>query len=130
MPRSNRLLALLLLALWLPATLHCDLERAAVHVHVLTHEHHDHSSACHGNGPDSFCHAIEDVAFTASAPSLKISLPADSLSVVLASLVRYLAEAVEPALSVPRHDPPLALTVVWQFVRRAAPLARAPELNA
>lgn len=128
MQRFARSLVLLLLALWLPTTLHCELEGADVP--FLTHDHDEHAPACHDNGPDAVCHAFEDAAFTASAPLLKVPLPGDSLSVVLAALVRACADTAEPSLFPGRQPPPPELTVGWHFVRRAAPSPRAPSVIA
>ena len=128
--RLSKLAALFLVALWLPATLHCALESADVA--FLTHDshehHHDAPTGGHDDGEEAG-HAIEYTAYTASTPSLKVPPPSDSLSALFAALVGSSSVCVEPPLSPARHAPPLELRVAWQFLFRAAPPARAPALN-
>lgn len=129
--RLTKLAALLVVALWLPATLHCALESADVA--FLTHENHEHHHDAptdeHNDDGDA-AHAIEYTAYTASAPSLRAPLPSDALSAVIAALAWSCAANIEPPLSPARHAPPPELRVAWQFLFRAAPPARAPALNA
>lgn len=127
MSRLSTFAAWLLVALWLPATLHCDLE--AADVHFLTHDDH-HSPTDHGTGTGSDYHVLKDTAFTASTPSLKVPLPSGSLAVVPAAVFCDCDGWAEPVLSPARQPPPPALKVAWQFITRAAPPARAPALHA
>ena len=129
--RLTKLAALLLVALWLPATLHCALESADVA--FLTHDDHEHHHNVPADGHDDggeAGHAIEYTAYTASAPSLRAPLPSDALSAVIAALAWSSAVNIEPPLSPARHAPPPELRVAWQFLFRAAPPVRAPALNA
>ncbi|MBI3885201.1 MAG: hypothetical protein HY302_05670 [Opitutae bacterium] len=127
MHRLARPLALLLLALWLPAMLHCELE--AAEVQVLTHEDHHRAPDQSGSADDGF-HALKEAAFTAHTPSVKVLPPAVAPVVVILDLAEVTRDWVEPALSPDRHPPPREFSVGWHFVRRAAPLARAPSLRA
>ncbi len=127
--RMTKLTALLLVALWLPASLHCKLE--AADVHFLTHDDHHHADTDqdHGNGTEDEHHAFMDAPYTAGATAVKILPPGDSLSVVLLALIASGREVVVSQLSPDRHPPPLELKSAWQFLARAAPPARAPSLN-
>ncbi len=129
MSRLRPLVLLLLAALWLPATLHCELEDAEVH--FLTHDDHHHSDAHHdhGTGEEDEHHAFKDTPYSASTSAVKVLPPGDSLSVVLLALLATGREEATPDLSPDRHPPPLELKVAWQFLSRAAPPARAPSLN-
>ena len=130
MSRLSKLAAVLLVALWLPATLHCALESADVA--FLTHDDHEHHHNVPAGGRDDggeAGHAIEYSAYTANTPSLKVPPPSDSLSALFAALVLSSSVCVEPPLSPARHAPPLELRVAWQFLTRAAPPVRAPALN-
>lgn len=120
----SKLFASLLVALWLPATLHCDLEAAGVD--FLTHEDHA-SSPCRDTCVDDSCHAIEGTSFTKELTTPRV-LPPDALGVIVLLLAPppTIAEA-PPAL--PRRASPewLALHRTWSFVLRAALPARAPD---
>jgi hypothetical protein len=123
--RLRSIVSLLLLALWLPATLHCDLEAAGLD-HVLgCHEHAtDEAAHCH----DDVWHAIDVLASKADNSGLRIVLP------TLMPHYDCMAFGVAPATPLapvnvsPPIRPPPDLDVGWPFVRRAAPPARAPAL--
>lgn len=130
MSRIARLLILLLMAFWLPATLHCRLEAAGFEAS------HDCCSAgsmeaAAGDCRDDACPAVEDNLFKESSPGLKVTAPA-----VCNCCICHAMAPVAPApdlgaarLSPERHAPPLELKATWQFLARAAPPARAPSLN-
>lgn len=127
MPRVVRFALWLLVALWLPATMHCQLEAAGM-------GESQHDSCCTGatadSGADCFgdaCANIENSLIKDSAPELHLAAPVTVCPFGGAALVR--AARTEPILSPKRHAPPLALKVAWQFIERAAPPARAPSLN-
>ena len=120
----SKLLASVLLALWLPATLHCDLEAAGID--FLTHEDHA-SSPCGDACIDDACHSIEGSTFTKELATLKV-LPPDALGAVVLLF--------SPPLKVEKPSPPrpregssvwLVLHRTWSFVLRTALPARAPE---
>lgn len=126
MKHTSRLVALLLLALWLPAMLHCELE--AADVHILTHDDH-HGAQGPGAGSSDPHHVLKEGAVAASAPSLKILPPTDTLALVLVALAVDRVRSDEFVLSPDRHPPPPELAVGWHFVRRAAPSPRAPSVR-
>ncbi len=125
MSRVVRLALWLLVAVWLPATMHCQLEAAG-----LGGSHHDSCCAeesatadCRGDA----CANIEASLIKESTPTFNLAAPVcDSLFHCAALAV---ASDAEPALSPIRQAPPLELKVAWQFIERAAPPARAPSLG-
>lgn len=122
MNRLTRIVALLLLALWLPATLHCDLEAAGVApASVVCQDEHAPDS----HGTDN-CALVENGTFKASSTLLKVSAPA-----LLACRLCCLAALLPPPVFVPlvspeRTDSPPELVRVWHFDHRAALPSRAP----
>jgi hypothetical protein len=124
--RFGRVLLFTLLALWLPATLHCKLEAAGVFAEHCTDAGSSGDTGC----TDDACPTIEDALYKDSAAKLMVAAPAEChVGDVCAPLLALDRLAVEPALSPIRHVPPLELRVAWQFLTRAAPPARAPSLN-
>lgn len=124
-----QLFSLLLVTLWLPATLHCQLEAAG-----LGESHHDDccpeqsaptGTDCLGDA----CANIETSLIKESAPDLNLAAPVGHhlFCGIAPAILR--AALVAPALSPTGHAPPLELKVTWQFVERAAPPARAPSLH-
>ncbi len=120
-----KVIAALLLALWLPATQHCDLEAAGIT--VLTHGDHA-SSACKDVCKDDACHTIEGVSYSKDANFLRVLPPPVMLSVCLLHVL------VQPVLVETQSfylagDPPAVelLDRTWQFVRRTALPSRAPN---
>jgi hypothetical protein len=127
--RWLKIASLLLLAVWLPATLHCRIEAAGLDLHWLGCHDHDDSTAEHC--ADDTCHAIEKQPYKSGKES-PIVVPPDgcTCALCLTALVCACEACAEPALSATGHAPPPDLAVAWQFSRRAAPPARAPALNA
>jgi len=129
-PRWSKTASLLLLAVWLPATLHCRLEAAG-----LTAPHHEecHEEAGHGTATDckeDACPAIEEALIKDTSADLAVSAPADcACALCLAVLLGTCEGGSELSLSPARHAPPPDLMAGWQFEFRAAPPARAPSLN-
>lgn len=114
------MIALLLLSLWLPATMHCALEAAGLEVAFICHDHETQTAE---HCADDACHALEGEAYTA------VTL-AKLVGEVTLSVVALLPEPLEqPAVSLSpeRTDVPRELGRSWQFLSRAAPLARAPS---
>lgn len=127
MIRFGRVLLFALLALWLPATLHCRLEAAGVFdVHCSGEETAQTGEEC----ADDVCPTVEQGLYKDSSATFAVAAPAEchvpDCCALLLALDRLV---VEPALSPARHAPPPELSVTWQFVTRAAPPARAPSLN-
>ncbi len=132
MKRWSKLVALLLLALWLPATMHCDLEAAGLD--ALAHgghgDHADHgSSPCQNDCATDSCHTVEGYSFTKAVNPLR-ALPPPVLT--LCSLLLLVPPApLEPGMAAPREGADdtdlLVLHRTWSFAHRAALPARAPD---
>lgn len=129
MSRLARMLVLLLVAAWLPVTLHCRLEAAGLHGADECCSTQP-AGATAGDCKDDGCPAVEEALYKETSQSLKVATPALAEGFAgLASLSPPSALPAEPALSPERHAPPLELKAAWQFLTRAAPPARAPSLN-
>jgi len=122
-----RLVALLLLALWLPATLHCDLEAAGV-TNILGC--HDHRASGPAFGTDDHCHSIEGVTYKLDFGSIKTPPPAALLLFVFAPPGLFAADVPPRQLAVESKTAPPEVARTWHFAARAAPLARAPSIAA
>lgn len=125
--RFRSFTALLLLALWLPVTLHCDLEAAG----LMGAEGFDCCSteqSCSNDG----CSAIESGHFKSSndlvavpAPELTLDWAASLVALCARSPLNECRQTVAPpAESLAR---PLDWVSSWRFVRRQALPARAPD---
>ena len=127
MIRFGRILLFVLLALWLPATMHCRLEAAgffAAHDDCAAEQAGNDSTDC----KDDACPTVEDALFKESSAALAVHAPAECfLPDGLALLIETDADTAASLLSPTRHVPPAALAVGWQFIARAAPPARAPN---
>lgn len=127
MQRCVKLVSLLLLALWLPVTLHCQLEAAD-----LWPEHGDHDTACcapqQGCTKDA-CSVLEGDSFRTADTFTRAPLPVPFVCLCLISF-----RPAEPViLAVPggkRDVSRQALNWVptWHFARRTAPWSGAPSL--
>ncbi|MBI2814468.1 MAG: hypothetical protein HYX71_09300 [Opitutae bacterium] len=122
MSRLLKLAALLLAALWLPATAHCGLEAAGLLVK---------SSACAaavdcaGDG----CRQVEEGFFKQSAAALKVLAP-ELLACDCLRCLQLVAQAALVAaadFSPVSFERPQSWVTRWTFERRAALPARAPS---
>jgi len=120
--------ALLLLVLWLPATLHCDLEAAELWI-----EHDDHAAdaCCQASGQgcaQDACDTLEGSAVKTSGSFARAPLPAPF---VCYCLICVLSVEAEPLLSPVPIKARIEHAMDWvpsvHFARRAAPLSRAPS---
>jgi hypothetical protein len=127
MIRFGRSLLFVLLALWLPATMHCRLEAAGffeAHDDCATEQLATTGSDC----KDDACPTVEDALFKESSAALAVHAPGECfLPDGLALLIETDAHSAASLLSPTRHVPPAELAVGWQFIARAAPPARAPN---
>jgi hypothetical protein len=123
----RRIVALLLLALWLPATLHCDLEAAGVTGILGCHDHRTTGPAF---GSDDHCHSIEGVTYKLDFASVKTPPPALALLFVFAHPSLIAAVLPPRAITVEADAAPPEVARTWHFVVRAAPPARAPSFEA
>ena len=130
--RLRFIFALLLATLWLPATLHCQLEAAGLEIIFVCHDH-DHDTAHDQVAPvssadhcaDDACHALEGAALKAFT---SVKLVGDATLFVLAHLP-VPPETPAAGLSPERSDAPQELSRCWQFTTRAAPPSRAPTAS-
>lgn len=122
--RLRRIAALLLLSLWLPATLHCDLEAAGLENWPGCHDEAAHDSS---HCTTDVCHPLESSAYKPDSAPVKVPPPAlGALCLCFVAICTPPPTAnVEPPATPPRPPPELART--WHFIARAAPPARAPD---
>jgi len=129
MRRVFSIFSLLLLAVWLPATQHCALEAVGLigDAHAAVGDF-----GCCENQPGSAdgCAMLEGGLYKPATDTLKA--PAPELVARVSDLLRQRIAREAPAVSVGVSREQLQLprdwVVTWQFVRRAAPPARAPSV--
>ncbi len=128
MPRLRKLAALFLVALWLPATLHCQLEGLGLDALFACADQpaetaHANDDACN----DDACQTIESGEFVVTKSKLDLSL-LPALACVCVACFQHLAPpASAQEFFAVRQDETLPLQRTWQFARRAALPARAPD---
>ncbi|HEY0862512.1 MAG TPA: hypothetical protein VGD97_00265 [Lacunisphaera sp.] len=126
-----KLAALLLATLWLPATLHCQLESLGLDTLFAcadqpTETAHTNGDTCSDDG----CQSIESGQFATSKVRLDVAaLPAFAIA---AQFCLFELPAPAPAAEIVAidQDTTLPLQRTWQFDRRAALPARAPDFIA
>jgi hypothetical protein len=126
MRRVLRILSLLVLAIWLPATEHCALEAAG----VLPNSCSDGCASSQLGGDDG-CAAVENAAYKPSSDALKVPTPdlfACECFFCLQSISADVAHEIAPT-SGASFERPQDWVSTWHFVRRAAPAPRAPSLS-
>jgi hypothetical protein len=118
-----RLVALLLLALWLPATLHCNLEAAGLIFpsSVCTDGSNDH---CSGDN----CTQLEGSLFKHKSHELQVMSP-DLLACACFLCLHLQPPTALDELIVQTRCQSQNWVTSWHFVRRAAPSPRAPSLS-
>lgn len=123
-----RIAALLLLALWLPATQHCGLEAAGLIDGAS--ECHD-PTACDAPHNQSHCdldncQPVENSAYNPAGNTILITAP---LALFCLSDLPVITPETGVILSLApeRTNPPPELAPTWQFVARAALSPRAPS---
>lgn len=120
----GRVFALLLLALWLPATLHCDLEAAGWIGAQCADDCSRDKDANDG------CDLVENGRYKSSGDFVKLSAPR-RLPCAFAFIPRLELAVDPPARSwIEFVSEARTLQRTWQFVQRAAPPCRAPALIA
>jgi hypothetical protein len=120
-----KITSFLLLAIWLPTTLHCLLEASG----LCGESHHADCCAGENGGKADLCATLESSLIKEAAPILNLAAPCADISVAV-SVGWHALMSVADLAPVPvflRHAPPLGLAVGWQFVTRAAPPSRAPS---
>lgn len=132
MLRLTKHLALLLALCWLPAALHCQLEQAGLAPLLGCADRPDEA-----DHPAEKSDCAADACQVVESGQLTLAHSRVALPVIVAAIVPSPGPVVLPppagAIPSPLSPPraPLAHEHTWQFVRRAAPPARAPDaLNA
>ncbi len=126
---SRRIIAVVLLALWLPATQYCTLMAAGVFADETQASAPEHCCNTNDRCSRDACDLFENGVTKPVSEASKVLAP--DLSACLCFICLRFAQpgAVDESnlmVSAPEH--PLDWESRWQFVRRAAPLARAPSL--
>jgi hypothetical protein len=123
----RRISAILLLTLWLPATLHCSLEDVGLFPKTCTND----CAGDRNNAPDG-CGTVEDGSYRPAGDVLQVNTPA--LYACIGDLFCPPPQkAPECAAVMGRSesiDQPRDWISSWHFVRRMAPPSRAPSLVA
>jgi hypothetical protein len=123
----RHIIAVVLLVLWGPATQHCNLDAAGI---IDAHGEHTDSACLEGEDPCSHdkCHVVERITYKPATNLLKVPAP-DLLicSCFLCLQLAYRDLNVEPVTPVVAVEKSQAWVPTWHFVRRAAPLSRAPS---
>lgn len=117
MPRVRSLITVLLLALWLPATLHCSLEQFEIF---------GDQPACADSCATDSCDLLENGLFKSNAATVHVGAP--TLLACLWCPAEFVSEPIfVPDVSPDLTDCPPELARTWQFAVRAAPPPRAPS---
>jgi hypothetical protein len=125
--RLVRIVLFTLVAAWLPVTLHCKLEAAGFFAPHDGCAMEQSASVPGSDCRDDACPTVEASLYRETSSALKIVAPSvPDCFAWLAIIVIERTPRPEPTLSPARRAPPLELRVAWQFLSRAAPLARAP----
>jgi hypothetical protein len=124
-----KLTALLLAALWLPATLHCQIETLGLEGFGACADHADDTTPA--DCTDDGCQVLESGQIVLCKTRIDFApLPAPADASACCRL-RLSPPALAPEISASRQEEMLPLQRTWQFARRAALPARAPDvLNA
>ncbi len=127
MRRFYQLVALGLATFWLPVTLCCALEAAGGEAICV-------NDACHDAADDSAkdgCRLVEDGRYHPAVALIKVVPPAVDLSALAMGMMRLrtLENALEDrhAAVLAEAERPRDWVPVWQFERRAAAPAHAPD---
>lgn len=123
-----KLVALLLATLWLPATVHCQLEGLGLDALFACAD--QPADTAHTDGDtcaDDGCQTIESGQFAVTKSELDLSrLPA--LAWFCVARFQHLAPpAPDPEIFAVHQEQTLPWQRTWQFARRAALPARAPD---
>lgn len=130
MPRLLKVVALLLATLWLPATVHCQLETLGFDSLFACADTAEAAHAGNDDCADDGCQTVESgqVLFSKDRfDSASLALLAGATTSLLFEIP---APVVAPEFIASRQAETLPLQRTWQFDRRAALPARAPGLNA
>ena len=125
--RFRQLACLLLVALWIPATAHCDFE--AIGLDEIFHCATDHHAPTSDAQPSDTCEVVESGWIKRAPSEIDLTVPAAvcvCLICACTSAPVSLRDVAPPALTEHTAAPP-ELGRTWQFVSRAALSPRAPS---
>jgi hypothetical protein len=134
-PAFRHIGAIIMLAIWLASSQHCGLEAAGIFARDTSHSAPHAAtlgccpSTCNSCSHDS-CNVVENGTVSRAVSHLKAPTPsvvACTFSICLQLVTPEVS--VEPTLVAADLDRPKDWVPAWQFVRRAAPLSRAPSLT-
>jgi len=126
---SRRIIVVVLLALWLPATQYCTLIAAGILTEATSSSVSEGCCEKDNRCSRDACNLFESGIVKSGSEASKV--PAPDLSACLCFICLQFVQpgsADESTLMVSAAEHPLDWETKWQFVRRAAPLARAPSL--
>jgi hypothetical protein len=119
--------ALLLLVLWVPVSMHCELE-ALGGLEFLSCCSHTPSAPHQDNDcQEDACSVVESGAFFLPQKEREVTPPVALLEQMPLDLVEPLT-ASAPGLLAPTSETPLGLSRLWRFSERTALPPRAPSL--
>ena len=125
MKTVNKIVAFVMLALWLPVTQHCDLDAAGFEIFP-----NGGGSATMGQEacPTSICQLVEDASARQTGTDVRVIPPSEAsvfcLLVLVAAPVKVELKPVCLASDPPEIE---ALHRTWHFARRTALPTRAPS---
>lgn len=118
------MLCFLLALAWVPVTQHCELEAIGLIANQCDSITHAEGHSCVGDA----CNQLESGAYKPTNGSLKA--PSPVLMACACVMCSGIVAVIPPAVELPSRiivEPPPELRPTWRFVRRAAPLSRAPS---
>ncbi len=124
--RLLKLIAVLLATLWLPTTMHCQLETVGFDALFACAGAGDAAHADGQDCTDDGCLTIESGQVTLSKSRLDAVLPAFLAGTDGFCVFEISAPIPAPEFFATGQNEALPLRRTWQFARRAAPPARAP----
>ncbi len=132
MPRRIvQLMSVVLLALWLPTTLHCRLE--SLGLDALFSCATQPIQTAHADGAecsDDLCQTLESGQFAIAKTKIDPAILPVLACACVSCFLPVAPAAPVPEISAPRQDELLPMQRTWQFARRAALPARAPDVVA
>jgi hypothetical protein len=127
MSRLAKVVAVVVVTLWVPATQHCRLE-ALLDLDALACDSHEHSTSHEDRGcADDGCALVESGQYFASTGR---SLPVESRAATWSpeATPTYTSAGPPCYVGTQPSEIPILLSARWRFILRTAPLARAPSL--
>lgn len=127
MLRLTKFVAVLLVALWLPATLHCRLE--GLGLGALFSCADDAAKTTSTGCTDDGCQSLEDGQFALSKTRIDPAVLPLLTCICVQCFLHVAPPEAAPEIFADRADDTPAWPRPWQFARRAALPARAPDLQ-